>query len=745
MSELNFSVDSALLSELGEKLVETVHLALVELVKNSYDADAKQVKISFKKKLSTDEIDEIQIIDNGSGMNFYEVKNYWMKIATTNKVKNNFSSIYGRPRTGAKGIGRFCSRRLGKRLRLITVGKNSKGELEKTDVTFNWQLFKPGSDITTIKCNGSQTNPQNEPTGTILIINNLNQEWNKIGFNYVQRQLAVLAANQGTKRKGFKEDEGFNIELAGPYLEQGLVDLRGDLMNAGWGTLTGEINKDNKAVYTLIAKDLGTKKFTSNHTYKILKDCAFKIGILVDDREQMRNTAIISKTTLDKILPDWGGVQVKYRGFRIYPYGDDDWLGIDSARGLRKAKPSEQLTKFAGTLRGVDPNRSLLSLLSRRSYVGNVEIGYKSKGFEMKSNREGFIENDSIIELKHFVREAIDWSTIYRDFYLRNRIREEANTARKSIENILDFEIDDLDFLQHSLDYLHKEIKSISTYAPPAERREAQKTLNLVISAISKRDKANVEELRHLRLIASSSILLLMFSHEAKSLIGLIDDSQSRLKLLSNKLKGDDNQFASEIGDNLLETRKRFNDLLELTGKFSIDKDSTNFQKISLSETAKNVLKTFKQIINKYSIEVDMADIPINLLIDSLNESELLVILINLISNAIKSVIASGTRRIIKIIAFIDKGEKVIRIFDTGVGLDKIYYKEAFIPFIADPQGNLYKKLNKNLNSDDKFIIGFGSGLGLSIIKDIIEYHNGKISFCQPDNNWSAVIEVRLK
>ena len=85
--------DSALLRELGEKLVETVYLALAELVKNSYDADADMVKVKFT--MGEDGNDEIHIIDYGVGMNFREVKEYWMRIATTNKLEHNVSTRGG--------------------------------------------------------------------------------------------------------------------------------------------------------------------------------------------------------------------------------------------------------------------------------------------------------------------------------------------------------------------------------------------------------------------------------------------------------------------------------------------------------------------------------------------------------------------------------------------------------------------------------------------------------------------------
>ena len=124
-----FDVDSALLSELGERLVGSVHVAILELIKNAYDADATEVRISADRV--PDGILTV-VEDNGSGMTFDQVKKYWMKIATTNKVKQNISEKYGRPKSGAKGIGRFSCRRLGTWLTLQTTAEWANGKLQTT-------------------------------------------------------------------------------------------------------------------------------------------------------------------------------------------------------------------------------------------------------------------------------------------------------------------------------------------------------------------------------------------------------------------------------------------------------------------------------------------------------------------------------------------------------------------------------------------------------------------------------------
>ena len=123
MPTLPFTIDAELLRELGERLVGKPHIALAELIKNSYDADATQVTIKFLPHK-----DCIEIVDNGRGMNFDEFKNFWMRIGTTHK-KEKRSRDLGRFMTGSKGVGRLAVQFLANKLEIRTVpaDKNSPG------------------------------------------------------------------------------------------------------------------------------------------------------------------------------------------------------------------------------------------------------------------------------------------------------------------------------------------------------------------------------------------------------------------------------------------------------------------------------------------------------------------------------------------------------------------------------------------------------------------------------------------
>jgi HSP90 family molecular chaperone len=110
---INFTVDAALIQELGQRLIGQPQIALAELVKNSYDADAFTCRITFSK-------DRIEINDDGHGMALDEFRNYWMRIATTHKLEDRHSRKLKRPLTGSKGIGRLAAQFLAKDLTLET-------------------------------------------------------------------------------------------------------------------------------------------------------------------------------------------------------------------------------------------------------------------------------------------------------------------------------------------------------------------------------------------------------------------------------------------------------------------------------------------------------------------------------------------------------------------------------------------------------------------------------------------------
>lgn len=745
---LHFTVDSALLQELGEKLVESVHIALSELVKNAYDADATEVEIIFDQNDLGE--DRIVIIDNGIGMNFESVSNYWMRIATANKELRKESRIFGRPLTGAKGIGRFACRRLGKRLTLITRGTTtglSIGEqtsIEQTKVIFEWMRFIPGEEVTSISCPGEREILDKGVTGTTLIIENVAPEWKTRGINYLKRQLAVLSANRGIRREGYAEDPGFEVLLQAQDLEGGIRDIRLDLMNAGWGTLTAVVNSKGEAICQLDALGIGKKKIISPPIFHSIRDVNLEIAIMVDQRDQMRDTSILSKQSLQEILDDWGGVQIRYRGFRVYPYGNDDWLNIDKDRGVRKASTRHELQAFANTLRGVDPSRAMLSLLSMKSYVGTVFIAKEVPGLDMKANREGFLESPQFEQLKSFVRFAIDWSTIWRDYHLRQESTRKTQQARDAFEEISGQKTNSTNNVVTALNHIRSTVEQIGVDLDDAKKNQLVDTVARASTLIHQENESLLIELSQLRLIASTATLLLIFSHEVRSLLGFLEQTRITIKQIGeNSVNKRTEIELRSISSEFEELKNRLEDLLQLTSLVSNYKNRQE-TRLALKTRLTKVIKIFELITKKYTISINIQEVPNSIIVNNLIEAELYSILINAISNAIKAVIAVDEKREIGISAEIFNGQTIIQIKDTGIGIDKNLYEEVFTPFISDPDGNLYSNLNKRLNPEDAIFVGKGSGIGLGIIREIMRVRGGMAYFTTPVHPWNTVLTIKI-
>jgi signal transduction histidine kinase len=746
-----FAVDSALLGELGEKLVSTVHVALAELVKNAYDADATEVRVDIAPE--QDGAPRILIEDDGIGMSLDDVRRFWMKIGTSNKVAQPISPKFGRLKTGSKGVGRFACRRLGLNLKLKTCAEvkppgNRKKLFQTTTIAFDWSAFEAGIDVESVRCDGEMSVSSSGRTGTSLEIwGGLSDEWQARGFNYLQRQLAVLASNRGADRPGHTEDPGFNVLLDAPGLSDTPIDLRTAVIDASWGTLTARVDKDGRAVLSLNAKGLGgTKKFVSKARFSHISGAALRIGILPSRKEEARKPELLASYVLSDLIDQWGGIHVRFNGFRMFPYGDsrDDWLSIDSDRGRRVGKPEGELFDFATSLDRVDASRALLNMLGMRNYLGQVDVTSEMHGLTPRIDRQGFIENEVFDEVRRFARFAVDWANIYRDHYIRLREHEEAEKARQAIRPFLNLEGPQEDVVPKAASFLRGEIKRIVRRLPPTQQKETEQTLVRTVRAIETASTESYKQLQHLRLVASASTLTLLFAHEVRTVIGSLGAASARLGQLARAVPGHATEL-SALSSQLRETKSRFDNLVGMTGIVGAFRTSDALVQLHLKTSVERAAQCFQLVTSNYAIKIDDDAVPSDLTVGPMAEGELFTILLNLLSNAVKSVIAvGGTSRQVRFEASQVGKHTVLRVLDTGVGLNSEFFDEVFTPFIADPSGELYDKLEERANPEDASIFGTGSGLGLSIARDVARSRGGDIRFVSVDSPWSACVEVEL-
>lgn len=193
MPVINFRTNAKVESLVGRELITNNIIALFELVKNSYDAGATKVEIRLvnfhpydDQRILTSENSYIEVIDNGKGMTFEEIKQNWMELGTSYKEKNRFKEVRVRQKemdkiakrmvNGEKGIGRFGVDKIGSYLEMESI---DEGLTEKTIVYFDWERFDDRSKlIEEIPCEYKTLKVEaSDMAGLKLRIHNLRDNW----------------------------------------------------------------------------------------------------------------------------------------------------------------------------------------------------------------------------------------------------------------------------------------------------------------------------------------------------------------------------------------------------------------------------------------------------------------------------------------------------------------------------------------------------------------------------------------
>ena len=183
---------------LGSQLISDKFTAIIELVKNSYDANATEVKIDFIDAHSK-ERGKIIIQDNGHGMTKNDIKTKWMKIGTNSKRNTKLSpEPFNRILLGEKGIGRFSIEKLANNIVLESITKEST-VINKLEIDWNEYTKEVLNKNPTLFTNMSNnyTNPNTtisdiKKYGTALIFTDLKESWSSTDINRLKKELSKL-------------------------------------------------------------------------------------------------------------------------------------------------------------------------------------------------------------------------------------------------------------------------------------------------------------------------------------------------------------------------------------------------------------------------------------------------------------------------------------------------------------------------------------------------------------------------
>ena len=383
---LQFRVSAELKNILGRDLITSPDIAILELVKNSYDAHATKVEITFDD-------DYIAIADNGKGMSKDDLINKWLFVAYSAKSDGtedkSYRSKFKRHYAGAKGIGRMSCDRLARNLTLTT----RSAEENKTEVLHvDWSVFEINKqtefDTVDIPHETLEAIPQfplGTPTGTILEFTGLHLPWSREDIKRLRKSLEkMINPFSGT-------DDDFQIEIIAPQMRMAdaQADSNHDVVN---GVIENSIADILKLKTTQIESHI-----QGGMIHTLLKDR----GILMYEIEEpniefskldsasislffLNRAAKYSFTLMMGVQPvSYGNVFLFRNGFRILPYGD--WN--DDSWGLNQ-RQQQGYNRFLGT----------------RDLFGRVDVETDNADLikEVSSRDGGLIETDASRQLMNY-------------------------------------------------------------------------------------------------------------------------------------------------------------------------------------------------------------------------------------------------------------------------------------------------------------------------------------------------------
>lgn len=768
----SFTVDTQLFRELGELLVGRDATALLELVKNAYDADARVVTVDGRD-LKSKRKGVITVTDDGNGMTLAQFRRGFLRLAGRGKTGGNRRSPrYGRRYTGEKGVGRLAAHKLARVLNVDSVPRSRSKSRRVVSAHIDWGVLERRSTLEQAsKAVSLRSAPAGDrPSGTQIRLTSLRHSWSEAelaafvsGIEAYSPPADLVNAARLRKemkpakplfitprvrdRHGGERDPGFQVRPTGDF------GFSGDFWDEMVATVEWvlEISADRRGVNFAVAPTARERTYTKGYAR------AQKISIPHPNPQVgpfFQARVLVRSRSGGKAFRAWSeevsGIRVYSEGFRVLPYGapDNDWLQInrDYAARKRKLRAFEGRDDLAAEMGWGDEDDDLaLTLLPADSYIGAIFLTRERSGeLEMLVNREGFVENEAFANLVQLTHLGISVLVRARGAG-RLRRREAAKTEReerrkkaaKPEKQTGPNNGSDLAnthaAVGKALRETRDEIAALRTDLASGNSSQIERRVERLEDWSQQLEEAVsslLAEQRLMPILASVGIQMGEFVHEINGLLAMsstIDSVLSRLRedrqIFSTPAARRD---AAEIQHEVRELRARLERqaayLIDLTAPGAVRRRARQ----RLGERFDRAVELVRPALERRSIKLTNR-IPKDVRTQPMFPAELTAVLLNLLTNAIKG---AGDRG--KIIASVRNQEDgvVLRLENTGAAVD----------LTADPER--WFRPFETTTTDVDPLLGQGMGFGLPITRDILDEYGASIKFVPPSKGYATAIEI---
>lgn len=679
---VSFTPKARLIKILGEHLIKDATVGLLELVKNSYDADATLCEIQMISLNKKDA--KIIIRDNGTGMDLETFLKKWMNPATGHKEEqkqNQERTSLGRLPLGEKGVGRFAAQQIGNSLKLISKSINSPQELI---VDIDWKKFENNKiDLIDVEVEYKLQPPsyfkEHDETGVILEISDLK-------YNWPEQSIKNIAGALKRMKSPFKNINDFEVKLRftdcpTEYSLYENLELS-DILNKAHYKLYGIVDHTGILDFEYESNLPGQEKQTRKAAINLREfgnvaglDSSLICGGFIINFYHYNKTLDKKSGFVKKDIDELSGVSVFRDGIRILPYGEkgNDWLGLDNQR--------VQDTSFIGN----------------DTIIGLVEIDQlENPNLTDKANREGLIEN---ISYQHFV--ALVFACV--DLLYKEKLKDRPVKEKKTEKEKKDI-----------TDKFHGIKKSLEKTAEDISRDNPNIEIEVINDINNAKESINdlqihfneaVEDLetsnKRLFHLAGTGLAAERFTHEFSRLVSGANDSLGRLRnLVDIKIP----KIKKEI-DTIYGALEALRNDIRLLGPVFYIKKVAHEKDLDLNEIISNSLLLMENSLIKSGIKTEIIGPNFKI---RMREGSCMQIFVNLLDNSIYwlSKKSETDKRQIRII--MDSITNTVYFSDNGPGVVNRYRDKIFEPFFS-MKGET------------------GRGLGLYIAKEILEEIKGDI------------------
>ena len=632
IEHLRFSPD--ILRRLGEELVPQIEQGIVELVRNSYDADAVNCRVELEgvdKPGGT-----LRIEDDGVGMDDDAIRSGWLILGRSNKPGRSITALGRRP-VGEKGLGRLAALRMGRRVTLSTRPASKPSTEFK--LVIDWSKYDAISVVEDVALEIVE-GPSQKPPGTSIEVTDLLVTFGRREMERLARALLLLA-------DPFDDNTGFHPLLFAPEFN----DLEERVKNAYFDDavyhLVAELDEKGRSHVNVFDPRTKVLRWSAPHsdiskTVYSTAPSKFELWtFLLDGRSfaNRRSTVTEVRNWLEVI----GGVHLYHRGLRVHPYGDSghDWLDMNLLRARNpELRPSTNTS------------------------IGRVFVPDPDQILTQKTDRTGFLESVAFTELRRFAVDALERMA-------RERLAEREAQKREEKAKVSSG-------VTRAQTKLKREVDKL----PPEQRSSFSKAVKGLETVRQRQEVILREDLQLYRTLASLGTTVAVFAHEAAKPVGQIRSMALSICRRAKEALGPAYTTVLETPVTIVLKSAR---ALESYASFPLAllrREKRRFGEVDIHSVTLEMVELFKPFLDDASITCDVRLYDGRLRVWG-SVAALESILSNLITNAVNAFTQQQQgqldRRIL-VTTGVSEDTLLISIMDNGPGITSLPVEEIWLP-----------------------------------------------------------------